>query len=93
MLWIEDPKNFDAIKESFDNTSRFARLSRITMKIAGRYLFLRFVAKTGDAMGMNMLSKGTEMALKFVQTYFPDMEIISISGNFCTDKKPSAVNW
>ena len=21
------------------------------------------------------------------------MEIISLSGNFCTDKKPAAVNW
>merc|ERR1719427_1710810 len=24
---------------------------------------------------------------------FPDMEIVSLSGNFCTDKKPAAVNW
>ena len=21
------------------------------------------------------------------------MEVISLSGNFCTDKKPSAINW
>ena len=27
------------------------------------------------------------------QDVFPDMEIISLSGNFCTDKKPAAVNW
>ena len=25
--------------------------------------------------------------------YFPDMDILSLSGNFCTDKKHSAVNW
>ena len=25
--------------------------------------------------------------------HFPDMEIMSLSGNFCTDKKPSAINW
>ena len=24
---------------------------------------------------------------------FPDLEIISLSGNYCTDKKPSAINW
>ena len=24
---------------------------------------------------------------------FPSLEIISLSGNFCTDKKPSAINW
>lgn len=24
---------------------------------------------------------------------FPEMEVLSISGNYCTDKKPSAMNW
>merc|ERR550532_492893 len=43
---------------------------------------------------MNMVSKGTEKALNMVQeNYFSNMEIMSLSGNFCTDKKPSAINW
>lgn len=37
--------------------------------------------------------QGTEVALEFVRETFPDMEVLSVSGNFCTDKKPSAVNW
>ena len=37
--------------------------------------------------------KGTERALAYLQEYFPEMEIISISGNYCTDKKAAAVNW
>lgn len=92
-LWISEPPNFAKIKESFDSTSRFARLQKITVHIAGRYLFIRFVAETGDAMGMNMISKGTEKALSTIQEKFPEMEILSLSGNVCTDKKPSAVNW
>ncbi|KAG0758715.1 hypothetical protein G6F24_009600 [Rhizopus arrhizus] len=44
-------------------------------------------------MGMNMISKGCEKALSKIEEYFPDMQIISLSGNFCTDKKPAAVNW
>lgn len=28
-----------------------------------------------------------------MQNYFPDLEIISLSGNYCTDKKPAAINW
>ena len=24
---------------------------------------------------------------------FPDMKLVSISGNYCADKKPAAVNW
>ena len=91
--WLEDRDNYDKIKESFDMTSRFARLQRIHTAQAGRLLYIRFIAKTGDAMGMNMLSKGTERALHTLQENFPDLEILSLSGNFCTDKKPSAVNW
>ena len=37
--------------------------------------------------------QGTERALAYLQDYFPEMEIISISGNYCTDKKAAAVNW
>lgn len=93
MAWIERPENYAALKQAFDSTSRFARLTKIHVRIAGRYLFIRFVARTGDAMGMNMLSKGTEVSLRTVQAEFPEMEILSLSGNFCTDKKPAAVNW
>jgi len=37
--------------------------------------------------------QGCEQALRVLQEHFPDMEILSLSGNFCTDKKSSAVNW
>lgn len=93
MAWMQNEENFADMKKSFDSTSRFARLTRIHICIAGRNLFIRFVAKTGDAMGMNMLSKGTEKSLQTVQQVFTDMEILSLSGNFCTDKKPAAINW
>ena len=46
-------------------------------------------------MGMNMISKGVEHALNVManEAGFEDMNIISVSGNFCTDKKPAAINW
>ncbi|BET03352.1 3-hydroxy-3-methylglutaryl-coenzyme A reductase [Nesidiocoris tenuis] len=93
LKWINDPHNFDRIKNSFDSTSRFAKLTKVQVKIAGRLLYIRFVATTGDAMGMNMVSKGTEAALNRIQQNFPDMEILSLSGNYCADKKATAVNW
>lgn len=44
-------------------------------------------------MGMNMVSKGVQNVLDYLQNDFPDMDVIGISGNYCSDKKPAAVNW
>ncbi|XP_035220318.1 3-hydroxy-3-methylglutaryl-coenzyme A reductase-like isoform X2 [Stegodyphus dumicola] len=91
--WIEKKENFELLKAAFDSTSRFARLQRIDVQIAGCCAYLRFNAVTGDAMGMNMLSKGADKALNKLCEIFPSVEIISLSGNYCTDKKPAAINW
>eukprot|EP01113_Clastostelium_recurvatum_P010970 TRINITY_DN1550_c0_g1_i1.p1 TRINITY_DN1550_c0_g1~~TRINITY_DN1550_c0_g1_i1.p1 ORF type:complete len:552 (-),score=123.84 TRINITY_DN1550_c0_g1_i1:89-1744(-) len=91
--WLEVQENFYMIASAFNSTSRFARLASIKVNLAGRDIFMRFKSTTGDAMGMNMVSKGVEKALEVLTSYFPELEILSLSGNFCTDKKPSAVNW
>jgi hypothetical protein len=44
-------------------------------------------------MGMNMISKGTEKALNRLQERYPEMDVLALSGNYCTDKKPAAINW
>lgn len=91
--WIEHSDNYENIKTAFDSTSRFARLQEVLIAMDGPQLYIRFRALTGDAMGMNMVSKGAEMALRYIHKSFPDMQIISLSGNFCSDKKPAAINW
>uniref|UniRef100_A0A8C2IVY3 3-hydroxy-3-methylglutaryl-coenzyme A reductase n=1 Tax=Cyprinus carpio TaxID=7962 RepID=A0A8C2IVY3_CYPCA len=91
--WLETPEGFSAVKQAFDHTSRFARLDRLQVSLAGRNLYIRFQSQTGDAMGMNMLSKGTEQALSRLQERYPDMRLLAVSGNYCTDKKSAAVNW
>lgn len=65
MLWINDAKNFEQIKNSFDSTSRFARLQKVLVRITGRQLYIRFSATTGDAMGMNMISKVIRIFVRF----------------------------
>ncbi|XP_076021307.1 3-hydroxy-3-methylglutaryl-coenzyme A reductase-like [Genypterus blacodes] len=91
--WLESTDGFQAIKEAFDSTSRFARLQKVLIGLAGRNLYIRFHSKTGDAMGMNMISKGTEQALCRLQQHFPELQVVAVSGNYCTDKKPAAINW
>ncbi|KAL7127921.1 hypothetical protein ABFS83_14G282300 [Erythranthe nasuta] len=92
-FFLEDSLNFDTLSVVFNKSSRFARLQGIQCAIAGKNLYVRFSCSTGDAMGMNMVSKGVQNVLDFLQSDFPDMDVIGISGNFCSDKKPSAVNW
>ncbi|KAK0327497.1 3-hydroxy-3-methylglutaryl-coenzyme A (HMG-CoA) reductase isozyme [Friedmanniomyces endolithicus] len=94
-VWLDGPEGQRVMREAFDSTSRFARLQQLKTSIAGTYVYVRFKTTTGDAMGMNMISKGVEHALHVMSTEcgFDDMAIISVSGNFCIDKKPSAINW
>ncbi|WFD03564.1 hydroxymethylglutaryl-CoA reductase (NADPH) [Malassezia obtusa] len=92
--WLDSSAGAREIKTAFDGTSRFARLTSLHSVLAGRTLYVRFATSTGDAMGMNMISKGVEAALKVMrEKHFPDMELLSLSGNYCTDKKPAAINW
>ena len=93
-IWLDSEKGQSIMKKAFNSTSRFARLETMKTAIAGTNLYIRFKTTTGDAMGMNMISKGVEHALSVMMSEgFEDMDIISVSGNYCTDKKPAAINW
>ena len=94
-IWLDSKEGKDVMKRAFNSTSRFAKLQSMKTALAGTYLFIRFKTTTGDAMGMNMISKGVECALKVMmeESGFHDMSVISVSGNYCTDKKAAAINW
>jgi hydroxymethylglutaryl-CoA reductase (NADPH) len=94
-VWLDSDEGQSIMKDAFNSTSRFARLQTMKTAIAGTNLYIRFKTTTGDAMGMNMISKGVEHALNIMSTEagFDDMSIISVSGNYCTDKKAAAINW
>ncbi|CAG8907422.1 unnamed protein product [Penicillium egyptiacum] len=93
--WLDSDAGQTVMKDAFNSTSRFARLQSLRTTISGTNVYIRFKATTGDAMGMNMISKGVEHALHVMSTEagFDDMKIVTLSGNYCTDKKPSALNW
>ena len=70
--WMEEPENFRRIKAAFESTSRFAKLQELPVAIAGRHLHPRFKSQTGDAMGMNMISKAVLQAMDVIATEFPE---------------------
>ncbi|KAG5987027.1 hypothetical protein E4U54_005176, partial [Claviceps lovelessii] len=94
-LWLDSEAGQNTMKKAFNSTSRFARLQHMKTALAGTNLYIRFKTTTGDAMGMNMISKGVEHALTVMANEggFDDMNIVTVSGNYCIDKKPAAINW
>ncbi|XP_039174160.1 3-hydroxy-3-methylglutaryl-coenzyme A reductase 2-like [Eucalyptus grandis] len=90
-FYLDSSENFKP-SPLFLTCCRFAGLQSLKCAIAGKNLYLRFSCSTGDAMGMNMVLKGVQNVMDFRQTDFPDIDVMGISGNFCSDKKPTAVN-
>ena len=91
--WCEDPQYYPYIEQAFNSTTNYGRLHSLDVTVAGKNAYLRFCCMSGDAMGMNMVSKGCLKAIEVLEDQFPDMVLVAISGNFCTDKKPAATNW
>lgn len=73
-------------------TSRFARLKEIHTQVVGGLLFVRFEFSTGDAAGHNMATKAAERMLDWMLERRRELSYVSISGNYCSDKKATAVN-
>lgn len=92
-VWCQEPDNFEILKEAFESTTSFGKLLECTATVAGKNVYLRLVCFSGDAMGMNMVSKGSLKVIETLQNIFPNLELVALSGNMCTDKKAAATNW
>lgn len=74
------------------DTSRFARLIEVDFEVVGHLVWVRFAFTTGDAAGHNMATRAADALLAWVLQQRPECAYGSISGNYCCDKKASAVN-
>ena len=82
----------ETLQQVVSQTSRFAKLINMNAQIIGSLLYLRFELLTGDAAGHNMVTLASDRLLDWILSHYPMLRYVSISGNFCTDKKVSAVN-
>lgn len=87
--WVRE--NTDRLAEAAESTTSHGELRGVTPYVVGDNVFLRFRYDTKDAMGMNMATIATEAACKVVEAETP-AELIALSGNLCSDKKPAAIN-
>lgn len=82
----------DRLQEVVSTASRFAKLIDIHHQIVGNLLFVRFELSTGDASGHNMVTLASDRLMDHILATVPGLRYGSISGNYCSDKKATAVN-
>lgn len=87
--WVHE--NRSALAEAAEATTDHGELLDVTPYVVGDTVFLRFAYDTKDAMGMNMATIATRAAADVVEAETP-ASLVALSGNLCTDKKPSAIN-
>ena len=87
--WVE--ANEDRLREAAEATTSHGELLEVSPYVVGDSVFLRFVYDTKDAMGMNMATIATREAADVLEAETP-AELVALSGNLCSDKKPAAVN-
>jgi hydroxymethylglutaryl-CoA reductase (NADPH) len=87
--WVED--NRERIRAAAESTTSHGELLAVEAHVVGDSVFLRFVYDTKDAMGMNLATIATQEATALVEAETP-AELVALSGNLCSDKKPAAVN-
>ncbi|MFI1248220.1 hydroxymethylglutaryl-CoA reductase [Streptomyces anulatus] len=83
---------FDELREVVRTGSRYAELIGVRHEITANLLFIRFEFTTGDASGHNMATLASDALLKHLLQTVPGITYGSISGNYCTDKKATAIN-
>ena len=92
--FIEGAKNNPAYIEELQACipDPFVKLTGIEFYQLGVKVFLRLICVTGDAMGMNGVTKAAAEISRYILKKLPDWKLITISSNLCTDKKNSHIN-
>ena len=87
--WVRG--NVDRLAAAAESTTGHGELRDVTPYVVGDNVFLRFAYDTKDAVGMNMATIATEAACETVEAETP-ADLVALSGNLCSDKKPAAIN-
>jgi len=85
-------EHFEELKLVAEKTSNHLTLKKYSTSGVGRYRYVRFVFDTQDAMGLNMVTIATNAIVDHIKSEI-GISCLALSGNFCTDKKPSWQNF
>jgi hydroxymethylglutaryl-CoA reductase (NADPH) len=91
LQWVKD--NEEEIRTVTEGTSRYLRLIDIRPQSFGSSIYLRFRFESGEAMGMNMATIACDRVVRELIEPATGVTCVALSGNYCVDKKPSAINF
>ncbi len=83
--------HFSEMQKITASTSGHLKLIKVFTRGVGQYRYIRFIYDTKDAMGLNMVTIATEAVVRYIEAK-TKISCVALSGNYCTDKKPSWLN-
>ncbi len=83
----------EEIRAITEATSEYLKLLDIRPYTFGTTIYLRFRFTSGDAMGMNMATIACDRVVREFIEPGSGVECVALSGNYCVDKKPAAINF
>ena len=84
--------NFETFAQEAAKTSSHLQLLDIDTAVNGKYVYLRLVYDTDQAMGMNMVTIATDQIVSFIEEQY-NVTCIAVAGNYDIDKKPAWLNF
>lgn len=91
LAWLRE--NEEAMRAAAAETSRYLELLDVRPQAMGTSVYVRFRFSSGDAMGMNMATIATDRIVRDLIEPSTGVSCVALSGNYCVDKKPSAINF
>lgn len=93
--WILD--HHKELAEVVERSGKYATLEDLHIEVVAKLLYVRFSISTGNASGHNMATKASDdLAAYITQNFYSNfnshVRYVSVSGNYCVDKKVSAIN-
>ncbi len=87
--------HFKELKNVAESSTRFGKLKSLEPLVHEKDLYLRIGMFCGDAAGHNMVENAAIVLsnyLENLQEFKGNVSLLSVSSNYCTDKKPSLAN-
>lgn len=91
LVWVREHEA--EIRALAEEDSRYLKLAEIRPQAFGTSVYLRFRFESGDAMGMNMATIACDRIVRELIEPATGVTCVALSGNYCVDKKPSAINF